>query len=276
MVGASTYASGRQDNLIELVAAASGWEGQTPAAIEGETNPTLTFRAGQDYEVVWENVDGLPHNFVIENADGGQVFRTERKARAGAIQTVRFTATEGMAGYYCEIHPDSMAGDVEVPGTTPTPTPTETPDAPDLGGEFAATLAGGNVVPPVETDAVGEATFTAEQRGDGGALRYRLDVSGPWNGCVTEAHVHLGVPGENGPVVAVLFDALEPVDDAEGTLAAALLSADDLVGPLAGEGLIALADRMAAGEAYVDVHTTAHPSGEIRGEVAPISEPYSG
>lgn len=271
-VGAAGYARARQGNLIELGAVASGWEGRTPEAIEGKTNPGLTLEAGQDYEVAWENVDGLPHNFVIENADSGQAIRTERVSRAGAIQTVTFTATRDMAGYYCEVHPDSMAGNVKVTGTAPTPT--ATPGTPDVAGkEFATTLAGSKVVPPVETAASGEAAFTVEQRGDGMAVLYQLAVSGPWRGCITEAHLHLGDSDENGPVVAVLFDALDPVVDAEGTLAEAIIPADGLAGPLANEDLATLVERMAAGEAYVDVHTTAYPTGEIRGQIEPADGP---
>lgn len=272
-LAAGGYASARQGNLIELGAAASGWEGRTPSAIEGETNPTLPLEAGRTYEVAWVNLDGLPHNLVIENADGGRLLRTKRKSKAGAIQRVTVTASREMAGYYCEVHPDSMAGRIDVAAATPTatPTPTPTPEPPDVAGKtFVAALAGENEVPPVDTGATGRARFAVERRGGGLAVRYRLAVSCPWNGCVTAAHVHLGGPGATGPPVATLFEADQPVPRAEGVLAEGVLTGADLTGPLAGSDAATLAARMDAGATYVDVHTTAHPEGEIRGRPDPV------
>lgn len=113
--------------------------------------------------------------------------------------------------------------------------------------EFTAALSGENEVPPVETDATGEAHLTVEQRDEGPTLDYQLEVEGPWNGCVTQAHIHVGGPDENGPVVAFLFEADEPVVDVEGTLAEGTITADDLIGPLEGADFSALADEMTAG-----------------------------
>lgn len=43
----------------------AGWAGRQPASIEGQTNPTLNLVEGKRYVVVWENLDGQPHNFQI-------------------------------------------------------------------------------------------------------------------------------------------------------------------------------------------------------------------
>lgn len=99
---------------IELEAAATGWTGASPSQIEDETNPTLSLTAGEEYTVQWTNTDTFGHNFVIENADGENIVETELLIGNGETASVTFTATEEMAEYYCEPHPDDMRGDIDV------------------------------------------------------------------------------------------------------------------------------------------------------------------
>ncbi|WP_276254584.1 PQQ-dependent sugar dehydrogenase [Halomontanus rarus] len=130
-----------QDEPIELGGDTPGWQGRAPAEIEGEVNPTLEFEAGQTYTVEWENVDGLPHNFAILDGAGSQLVRSEVIEGEGETQTVEFEATAEMAEYYCEVHPDTMRGDVEVAGEAAggdeleddTPVSGEIPDGPSIG-----------------------------------------------------------------------------------------------------------------------------------------------
>lgn len=134
--------------------------------------------------------------------------------------------------------------------------------------DYATQLSGANEVPPVDTDAAGSAVF--DLRGDGQVLRYEVAATGLEN--TLQGHIHAGGPDENGPVVAFLYD-FTPLDAAEegrtleGTLGNANITADDLVGPLEGESLDALVDLIESGEAYVNLHTVANPSGEIRGQI---------
>lgn len=97
-----------------LGAAATGWVGQAPPAIEGTTNPTLPLRAGTEYTFVWENRDGLQHNFAIQDRNGEDVLSTDLVGEEGATQTVTFTATPEMAEYYCQVHPNTMRGSLDV------------------------------------------------------------------------------------------------------------------------------------------------------------------
>lgn len=99
---------------IQLLGRAQGWEGRAPGAIAGETNPTLTVNEGVKYTLVWENGDGLQHNFAIEDGSGNDILTTEFMGEQGATQTVSFTATAEMAEYYCQVHPTSMRGSVEI------------------------------------------------------------------------------------------------------------------------------------------------------------------
>jgi hypothetical protein len=123
--GAATAAT--QQTTFELGGEVSGWQGQSPSSIEGETNPTLALTAGTEYEVIWENLDGAPHNFVIVNANGDTLVQSEIVSEQGATQTVTFTASEEMTEYFCQPHSQSMRGTTNIStGTEDTATPTET------------------------------------------------------------------------------------------------------------------------------------------------------
>jgi hypothetical protein len=52
-----------------------------------------------------------------------------------------------------------------------------------------------------------------------------------------------------------------------GVLAQGTITAANLMGPLQGKTLEDLVSVIKAGDAYVNVHTTAHPGGEIRGQL---------
>jgi hypothetical protein len=134
---------------------------------------------------------------------------------------------------------------------------------------FTAHLTGAAEVahPPVETSATGQAVFRLSR--DGTELSYRLIVANIEN--VTQAHIHLAPAGANGPVVAWLYPDGPPAQlipgRSSGVLAVGTITDADLVGPLAGLTLDDLIDHLRAGNAYVNVHTTAYPAGEVRGQI---------
>ncbi|MDA8089678.1 MAG: CHRD domain-containing protein [Nitrospiraceae bacterium] len=129
--------------------------------------------------------------------------------------------------------------------------------------QFSTTLSGRNEAPPVKTRATGEAVFKfITDHGEIG-LDYTLQVKDIKD--VTAAHIHLGKPGKSGPVVVVLFSGPEKKGAFTGELAHGRISNKDLVGPLEGKTLGDLMHEIIEGNAYVNVHTTAHPGGEIRG-----------
>lgn len=134
---------------------------------------------------------------------------------------------------------------------------------------FPTRLSGGNEVPPVETQASGQAIFQLSK--DDSFLTFRLLVASIEN--VTQAHVHLGGPGENGPVVAWLYPGAPPPElipgRFSGILAEGVITGAELVGPLAGQPLSTLLEAMRTGRAYVNVHTSENPGGEIRGQIGP-------
>ena len=139
---------------------------------------------------------------------------------------------------------------------------------------YSANLTGDEQVPPVETDASGHATFEANE--DETAVEYEVHVESICN--VTQAHVHLGEEGENGPVVVWLYpeEGAEPElieGRFDGTLAEGTITEDDLVGPLEGASFEEAAEMLKDEGAYVNVHTEQHPDGEIRGQIKADGKP---
>ena len=140
---------------------------------------------------------------------------------------------------------------------------------------FVAHLDGGQEVPFRDTPAVGQAVFQLNAAGT--ELRYRLIASNIEN--VVAAHIHLGVAGVNGPVVAFLFGAVPPAGGrTDGVLATGTITSASLVGPLAGMSLSVLLAAMMDGGTYANVHTNDgvaptntgpgdFPGGEIRGQI---------
>jgi hypothetical protein len=139
---------------------------------------------------------------------------------------------------------------------------------------FVAPLSGDEEVPPVATNATGVATFKLSA--DETELRFRLIVAYIHN--VTQAHIHCGAAGVNGPVVLFLYPAGPPAVLIPGRFQGVLAS-----GTRTGADVIAVPDsaacpggvsnfdqliaKMRSGDAYVNVHTIQFPPGEIRGQI---------
>lgn len=81
---------------------------------------------------------------------------------------------------------------------------------------------------------------------------------------ITMAHIHSGPPGAAGPIVVTLFLPASPTAAVSALFASGSLNAGNLPG---GVALASLKTLLASGNSYVDVHTTANPAGEIRGQV---------
>lgn len=130
--------------------------------------------------------------------------------------------------------------------------------------QFGARLTGSQEVPPTGSSGVGVATVAFDQAMN--TLRVALAVTN--TNQVTVAHIHVGPPGQNGPIVLFLYGPSAPRNFIRPTVITnRTFTARDLVGPLAGMPLSALAQEVARGNAYVNVHTVAFPNGEIRGQL---------
>jgi hypothetical protein len=133
---------------------------------------------------------------------------------------------------------------------------------------FRAHLSGDQEVHPVNTKATGQAIFQLSK--DGTSLSYKLIVANIEN--VTQAHIHFAPAGVNGPVVAWLYPSEPPAQlipgRTSGILAEGELTSASLVGEWSiNKSLSDLIDLFNNGEAYVNVHTSQFPPGEIRGQI---------
>ncbi|MGA9883148.1 MAG: CHRD domain-containing protein [Candidatus Acidiferrales bacterium] len=132
---------------------------------------------------------------------------------------------------------------------------------------FHATLSGNNQSPAIDTPAHGTATFTLSKSGK--SLSFRLYVADIEN--VSMAHIHIGEAGKEGPVAVWLYPSRPPARVKKGkftgNLASGVITAARLQGPMKGKTISDLVQEIKNGDAYVNVHTVAHPAGEIRGQI---------
>jgi hypothetical protein len=140
---------------------------------------------------------------------------------------------------------------------------------------FRTHLTGDEEVPVRDTAAQGQANLQLSS--DGTQLTCKLIVSNIEN--VVQAHIHLEAPGENGPIVAFLYDLVPSGGGPEnGLLSNVTITDADLMGPLAGMTIADLIEEIEDGNAYVNVHTNDgvgdintgpgdFPGGEIRGQI---------
>ena len=139
------------------------------------------------------------------------------------------------------------------------------------GDAFGARLIGAQEVPPVTTDASAVALF---QLNPDGSLSYELRATGPIQNA-TAAHIHLGARAQNGPVVLFLFGPSPGQNFQAGDLIASGTAHDSDVRPQSrfNATIADLAERMRQGRAYANLHTTANPGGEIRGQIIVTDRP---
>ena len=129
-------------------------------------------------------------------------------------------------------------------------------DATDGQTLFRATLSGANEVPARETGGSGSAGFTL----DGDTVFFAVEVSQMDQ--ITMAHIHSQVAGQNGPVRVDLFIPGSATGPVNGRLVESSFTAANVRGVTFDE----LLQQMRTGAAYVNVHTTRYPGGEIRGQ----------
>jgi CHRD domain len=144
------------------------------------------------------------------------------------------------------------------------------------GGErIEARLKGFAEVPAVSSTASGR--FKARIDGASMMLSYELSYSG-LEGDVRMAHIHFGQHSVNGGIMVWLCQtsfnvspvALTPQCPHSGSINGTV-SAADVIGP-SGQGIAAtefaeMVKAIRAGVAYVNVHSSKFPSGEIRGQL---------
>lgn len=106
-------------------------------------------------------------------------------------------------------------------------------------------LTGAQEVPPVKTSASGDAAISVQGDGTVGGKITTYGIRG------TMAHIHEGAPGKNGPAIITLLRA------PHGTW----------VVPRRSKLTPAQYKTFCVGNLYVNVHSAAHPRGEIRAQL---------
>lgn len=123
--------------------------------------------------------------------------------------------------------------------------------------QFALTAAA-EVPAPKPTTAIGTATVILYPN----SVDFQLS-GGSLIG-VTSANIHSGAIGVAGPIVVTLYQPASASGTINGTFASGSLTAANLP---AGLTLAALKTLILSGNAYINVRTTANPSGELRGQI---------
>lgn len=126
-------------------------------------------------------------------------------------------------------------------------------------GAFVAHLNSENEVPPLDLMAQGQVVV----KQDGESLGVTLITANLEE--IVAAHIHCAPAGENGPVGMTLY-ADEPVSKS-GILVKSTFDGPDLENSCGWTSIDDLVSAIVDGEAYVNVHTVANPTGAIRGQL---------
>jgi hypothetical protein len=129
---------------------------------------------------------------------------------------------------------------------------------------FGSKLSGSEEVPPVTTNATGEATYSFNTSVT--ELTFKVKLANIED--VKFSHIHLAPKGVNGGVVVTLkADRVDgPVN---GEYAEGKITAADLSGNLKGGPLSILKAAMESEYTYTNVHSDEYPAGEVRGQIKP-------
>jgi len=112
--------------------------------------------------------------------------------------------------------------------------------------QFMAMLKGADETPPNTSAGTGMVMASY----DTATMKFHYDITySGLTGPAKAAHFHVGAPGVSGPPVLPITGALASPITGDATLTAA--QASDLE----------------AGKWYFNIHTAAHPAGEVRGQV---------
>jgi hypothetical protein len=216
--------------------------------MSGENGPAVVFLA--------QPVDGglltspvqfsgiLDDSSIADDSCGGTIALLYASIRAGNTY-VNVHSTENPSG--------------EVRGQTLPPT--------SIGDVISITLSGENAVPTITTTVTGTTTF---QKFSDGTIEFDTSMANPDGVAllgVSGAHFHCAAFGMNGPLVALLAQPVEGGRMETEVGFAGYLDATSIIdGTTCGDTIDLLYASIMEGNAYVNVHSTENPSGEVRGQ----------
>jgi hypothetical protein len=129
---------------------------------------------------------------------------------------------------------------------------------------FRAKLEGDKEIPPVQSQATAVAKFKVK----GDTITYDINVTGLSD--ATGAKIHKGSSSKAGDVILDLLKTGNSSKTPTGMIIKGKFNASSVEGPLAGNatsGLSGLLSTLRTNNTYVQIQTTAHPDGEIRGQI---------
>jgi CHRD domain len=125
-------------------------------------------------------------------------------------------------------------------------------------------LSGKDEVPPNDSNANAWAKFQSVNNDS--QVAYWVSISGLQK--ITGAHLHEGIEGQNGDIVAVLSEGKSAEDGGNASISMnGNITKDDLQGPLKGKEVSDLISLMRNASIYVNVHTDEFKDGAIRGQI---------
>jgi hypothetical protein len=146
--------------------------------------------------------------------------------------------------------------------------------------KLAATLNTTQEVPAVATPSGATGSAMVTLNGSQTDITYSVELTGPFTGLPTAAHIHLGPRDTPGDVLFFLCANTPPVGltvpmcpaEAGSPLTGMLTDADIQVETITMDDVI---NNLLSNGLYINVHTVANPSGEIRGQIHPEPEGVS-
>ena len=131
---------------------------------------------------------------------------------------------------------------------------------------YAADLRGANEVPPTGSSAFGSAFLTFDFVNN--LIGWEVNSSGIANASLS--HIHRGAAGVAGPVIINFATSASQI--AGGRTSGFATIASQQANAFLASDLPALANATTANNYYVNLHSSAFPTGEIRGQIVPANE----
>lgn len=127
--------------------------------------------------------------------------------------------------------------------------------------KFKANLSGENEIPPVTSAADGKVKIKVKDN----TIKSEINVTGISD--ITGAHIYTGNKSENGdPIVDLLKSGNK--SETEGRIIIQIeINPSDFEGSMSGKTLTDLQSALATEGTYVNILTSDHPDGEIRGQI---------
>lgn len=126
---------------------------------------------------------------------------------------------------------------------------------------FRAKMDANNEIPPVNSTAEGVINFKPKDD----ILTWKMNVTGITD--ATALKIYQGMKTENGQAIVDLMKSSKHSDTATGMQMRGNITDSNFVGTMQGKTMDDLKAELGGGNTYVNLHTSEHPDGMIRGQV---------